>query len=401
MTALHLVATRVLPDPGGLQESVLRIGQGLKQSGFEVIVYTLNQPANLRFDVPKYHGLTLIHLNPREASVEPLPAVTDPEANDAEENRAMALTLRNAVERQRARTGEAGHLMVSFFASTAGFLAQLVATALNLPHLVSVRGSDFALDIFRARRHSRLRLAIESASLVVTTNQEQADSLSRLFVLRKPVRTIHNALAQPLNREVWKPSPSDTIRLISDCGFGRKKATHILLRAVSQLIDQGLPVSLMILGGVSPIESEADWKQLLQSYESRYPGRFSFPGHVDSERLEACLRSADIYCSATLAEGSSISRIRAMTIGIPMVTTATGGMRELADGCRHVRLCPAGDLEALAGALRTAVLEHRDGTLQPDARFIERWRRHFSVERERADWVEAVESALAEIKRLS
>lgn len=90
-----------------------------------------------------------------------------------------------------------------------------------------------------------------------------------------------------------------------------------------------------------------------------------------------------------------MSRIRALTIGIPMVTTANGGLPEVASGCRHVRLCRIGDWEALAAGLEGAVQEILAGTLQPDRDCIERWRRHFSVEREREEWISAIDAALA------
>jgi hypothetical protein len=35
------------------------------------------------------------------------------------------------------------------------------------------------------------------------------------------------------------------------------------------------------------------------------------------------------------------------------------------------------------------------GTLRPDRECVERWRRHFSVERERDEWMAAIQAALA------
>ena len=90
-----------------------------------------------------------------------------------------------------------------------------------------------------------------------------------------------------------------------------------------------------------------------------------------------------------------MGRIRALTIGIPMVTTANGGMPDVAGGCRHIRLCQAGDRKAFTLALEAAVSESRAGTLRPDPVYIERWRRHFCVEREKDEWLAAIDAAFA------
>jgi glycosyltransferase involved in cell wall biosynthesis len=396
VTVLHLVAKRVLPYPGGLQESIMRISGSLALAGYRVVVYALDQPPGYRFVDSTYPGLmTVLHLDGQERLLEPYCGEGYSGLLGKEKGRVAALLLRNAVDRQVENDPDSQHLIVSFYASGTGFLAQMTATALRLPHLASVRGTDFELDVFGTKPHSRLRVTVEGASQVVTTNREQADSLSAIFKVRQPVRTIHNALPEAASRPLWQASSADTVRLISDCGFSGRKATHILLSAVAALVERNLPVSLTVLGGIFWLEPRDYWTECQRSYQSRYSGKFSFPGQVSHEELDRYLRSSHIYCSASLAEGSSMSRIRALTLGIPMVTTANGGLPEVASGCRHVRLCRAGDGEALTSALEAAVSDMLAGTLRPDRACIERWQRHFCVERERDEWMAAIEAALA------
>ncbi|MCW5978534.1 MAG: glycosyltransferase family 4 protein [Bryobacteraceae bacterium] len=396
MTILHLVANRVLPHPGGLQESVIRIGRSLASAGFRVIVYTLYQPAEYRCADPSHQGLQVLHLGGRELLLGPYLDGGAPELLATERSRVTALLLRNAIERRTHSEPDARHVVISFYASGTGFLAQMAAASLRLPHIVSVRGTDFELDVFGAKQHPRLRAAIDGAAQVITTNREQADALSAMFHPRRTVRTIHNALPDAGARPFWKTPPVETIRLISDCGFSGRKATHLLLRAAASLMDQGFDASLTVLGSTFWLESPAYWEERRREYESSHPGRFFFPGQVSHEELDRRLLSSHIYCSASLAEGSSMSRIRALTLGIPMVTTANGGMPELAAGCRHVRLCPAGDWQALAAETEAAAGEIRAGTLEPDERCVARWREHFRVERERDEWVRAIELVLRE-----
>lgn len=371
----------------------MRIGAGLGAAGLPVTVYSLNQPESHRFPAPAYRDLPVVHLETGELLLEPYQDDERSELRAAETARLRALALERAVGGQVRFKAEAEHVLVSFYASGTGFLAQMAAVNLRIPHIVSVRGTDLELDAFDTRRLARLRTAIEGASLVVATNRQQARVLAALFRLRQPVRVIENALPEVAARPFWQPPPGEEIRLVSDCGFSGRKATQLLLRAVADLIDRGRRVTLTVFGGVFWLESPAYWDALRQSYQSAYPGRFFFPGQVAHDELDRHLLASHIYCSASLAEGSSMGRIRALTLGIPMVATAVGGMEQVDSVCSHVRLVPPGDLQALTAALDEAVTAAAEGRLAPERARIERWRTHFSTAREQRDWLAALDAA--------
>ena len=209
-----------------------------------------------------------------------------------------------------------------------------------------------------------------------------------------PARPIHNSIEVPTERPYWESRETDTVRLVSDCGFSLKKGTHLLLRAVETLVEKGLPLHLTVLGGVFWTESDEYWDTCQENYLTRHPDRFAFPGHKSGSEVDDYLRGAHIYCSATLAEGCSLSRIRALTIGIPIVTTRCGALIEVAADCGHVRLCSPGDWRGLARELETAVADIRTEALTIDRRQVEAWRMHFSVDRERKGWLSVIEDVL-------
>jgi glycosyltransferase involved in cell wall biosynthesis len=395
MTTLHFVTHSVYPTPGGMYESVLRIAKGFTRGGSEAVIYTLGQPAAYREACREHDGVSVVHLGEDNALIlQPFIAAARPSAAlEGEQSRVNLLRLTNAIsQRVESHPGER-HLIVSFYASGSGFFAQHVASGLRLPHIAAVRGTDFACDLVSLRGHPRVRFVIEKATQVVTTNRRQADTLSAMFDVQRPIRTIHNSIPDVDARPFWKPFESDVTRLVSDCGFSGRKGTHLLLRAVEALVEKQLPLSLTIVGGTYALDDSGYWDELKQSYQTRYPGRFHFPGQLPREEIDDYLRAAHIYCSATLAEGCSLSRIRALTIGIPIVTTRCGALPELAAGCDHVRLSPPGDWPALARELEAAVTEIRANHSSPDSERIEGWRKHFSVDRERKEWLAAIEAA--------
>ncbi len=396
MAVLHLVTSSIYPAAGGVQESVLRIGRGLAAQGFEVVIYTFRQPPDCRRTGAEHDGVAVVHLGEEsEIILEPVRAVGESSPTfEAEQTRVELLYLRNAIS-QRVRDDSGGrHAIVSFYASGTGFIAQQVATRLELPHVASFRGTDYSRDAFGERTHAKVRFVAERATQIVTTNREQAEGLAAMFDAQRPIRTIHNSILNVDQRPHWEPPPPEAIQLFSDCGFSAKKGTQLLLRAVGALIEKNLPVSLTILGGVFASDSESYWEECRRDFQARYPGRFHFPGQQPRDGLDDRLRAAHIYCSATLGEGCSLSRIRALTIGIPIVTTCCGALPEVASDCAHVRLCPPGDWALLARELEAATAEIRTGALHPDRERIQDWRRHFSPDREIAEWRAVVEDVL-------
>ena len=121
---------------------------------------------------------------------------------------------------------------------------------------------------------------------------------------------------------------------------------------------------------------------------------FHFPGYCPRDEIDSYLRTAHVYCSATLAEGCSLSRIRALTLGMPIVTTRCGALIEVAAGARNIRVCPPGDWKALSHELEMAVADRNESKRGADPGDVKRWREHFSVAREREEWAAAIEETL-------
>lgn len=77
--------------------------------------------------------------------------------------------------------------------------------------------------------------------------------------------------------------------------------------------------------------------------------RVQLPG--GSDKVPQYLAAADIFVLPSELEGMSNAILEAMASGLPVVAHAVGGNPELVDHAHSGLLCPAGDTEALAGAI--------------------------------------------------
>ena len=76
-----------------------------------------------------------------------------------------------------------------------------------------------------------------------------------------------------------------------------------------------------------------------------------------SATTSGVLNAADVYCQPnTEPERFGLTFVEAMHAGLPVVTSGIGGACEIVDGSCGV-LTPPGDVAALAGALRPAIVD--------------------------------------------
>jgi glycosyltransferase involved in cell wall biosynthesis len=88
--------------------------------------------------------------------------------------------------------------------------------------------------------------------------------------------------------------------------------------------------------------------------DARLAGRVHLLGAVPHADIESLMRSADLFVSASLAEGSGYALLEAMACGLRPVVTDIPSFRAITGDGRIGRLWPRGDAAALAEALVAA-----------------------------------------------
>ncbi|MFC7338088.1 glycosyltransferase family 4 protein [Haloferula chungangensis] len=147
--------------------------------------------------------------------------------------------------------------------------------------------------------------------------------------------------------------PSATFRIVSVGRLDEMKGHKYLIDSVSQLMIEGLPVSLRIVGE-GPMRKELE-RQIEESGQGR---QIELLGARTSAEILDELRCADLFAltgvvaASGRVETQGVAFIEAQATGLPVVACDVGGVSEsLIDGNTGI-LCKPGDVASIKGAIK-------------------------------------------------
>lgn len=218
------------------------------------------------------------------------------------------------------------------------------------PTVISCRGAQINIAPKNPERQALregLRRTFEQAAAVHCVSAAIREE-ARAFGLDPAKAIIIHPAVDP---EFFKPgdepiSMPDRYRLITTGSLIWRKGYEYLLAAVRELVDRGVPVHLTIIG-----DGPERQRLLFTIHDLGLQEVVEAPGRLTSDQVRRRLRAADVFVLSSLSEGISNAVLEGMACGLPVVTTAVGGMLEAVDDGVEGYVVPARDVDALAYAL--------------------------------------------------
>lgn len=214
------------------------------------------------------------------------------------------------------------------------------------PLVLSAWGSD----ILVTPRHSRLAHALTGwtlrrADLITADSEDMLEAIAGWGPrgeLRQILWGADTAKFRPQDR------PARPLRIVSLRNWEPLYRIDVLLRALARLdaLDPSLAPELHLLGG-GP--DEAALRALGETLG--LSARLHWHGRVPEDRLAEVVRQAHLSVSVPVSDATSVSLLESMAAGLAVVVSDLPANRQWVDA-RGGRLVPAGDVEALAQALR-------------------------------------------------
>jgi sugar transferase (PEP-CTERM/EpsH1 system associated) len=233
------------------------------------------------------------------------------------------------------------------------------------------------------RRTCFRRLAFELAHRVLSVSHHLKELHARLtgFAADR-IHVIHNGV----DGGRFFHEPSTRARVRGEMGLSEDEfcigcvgnllpvKDHLtLLRAVEHITGHCGRWRLILVG-------EGSERPKLEAFINEHPacrGRVFLTG--TSDRVPELLQAMDVYVLPSLAEGISNSLLEAMSSGLPVIATATGGNPEVVVDGKSGLLFPVGDFGRLAEQL-ILLQGRRNVRMQLAQEAIRRIREEFSID---------------------
>lgn len=202
------------------------------------------------------------------------------------------------------------------------------------------------------------RYAFKHGVIPIAVSDQVARSLRRLYkipfcrVIANGIPTDHFSCPRVLRKE-WRARvgfADDHVLFVCVARFAAQKNHTLLLKAFQRGPASGPNAHLLLVGeGILQEKLEAQAESLGLARRVHFLGlRTDIP---------EVLAAADVFVLSSDWEGNPLSIMEAMAAGLPVVTTAVGGIPDLLANGREGFLVPRGDAQAFSGAMTLLLRE--------------------------------------------
>ncbi len=225
-----------------------------------------------------------------------------------------------------------------------GFLAGVCAAR---PRLVSVWGTDILeAPGWTPLHHLITRYALSRADHVTATGFRLANATLRYAPRGKPVTVVPYGVDLTRFRPSRNGNRTDDVVIGSVGRLSKEKGLDDLLRAAAQLIEQGAPVRVVLVG-----DGPERARLVALARRLGIDRRVDVRGEVPHEQVPVVLNELDVFVMPSRAEGFGVAALEAAAMELPVVASRVHGIPDVvADGGTGL-LVPPGDVGALAEAI--------------------------------------------------
>lgn len=233
------------------------------------------------------------------------------------------------------------------FGTNPSEIAMLVHVLSGIPFSFTVHGPEE----FDRPQFLKLKQKIEQSKFVVAISSFGRSQLQRWvdYTHWSKIKVVHCGL-EPSFYESASSKVSSSNKLVCVGRLCEQKGQLLLVEAAKQLAEQRVDFELILAGDGElrrPIEA------LIQQYG--LGNHMTISGWISSAQVRDYLLDARAMVLPSFAEGLPVVIMEAMSLKRPVISTYIAGIPELVESQKSGWLVPAGDVNALAEAMKNAL----------------------------------------------
>ena len=186
---------------------------------------------------------------------------------------------------------------------------------------------------------------VNLADVLIAVSRAGQAGLESVGGARRPIRVIPYSV-EPITAST-RPVRRDGEFVVTCVARLSPQKRHTDLIDALGRVCSVVPGARLVLAGDGPLRGELEARSRRLGLEAHV----SFLGPVTRSELPGLFARTDVVALASLWEGLPVALIEALSAGLPIVASDAGGNPELVHHGENGLIVPAGDVEALAGAL--------------------------------------------------
>lgn len=233
----------------------------------------------------------------------------------------------------------------------AGAIALVLRRLTGLHYIVRVCGPDIPGFERRYQTLSRLlspliRRVWHEAECVVAKSEREIELIHSVDSA-VDCQLISNGVDLDRFKPILDASQNGPLKLLCVGRLIERKGQHHLIEAVKRLTDEGIDVTLDLVGtGDARSDNEAQVARL------GLTDRVRFLGYIPREKIAECYAAADVFVLPSYNEGMSVALLEAVASGLAVVATSAAITPELVDAGVNGLIFEWSDADRLTAHLR-------------------------------------------------
>lgn len=215
-------------------------------------------------------------------------------------------------------------------------------TVVTTFHDLFVMTGEYSTPEFRKRFTQQARAAAENSDLIIAVSQFTAKQVTDLLHIEpERIRVVHHGVRTP--DIVSEPDNKKPLILF----VGTLQTRKNVVRLVEAFENVPAPWRLVLAGAKTGFGAS----EAIQRIEgSPCRDRIDLPGYVSEKELRALYAQASVFAFPSLDEGFGIPILEAMSAGVPVLTSNSSALVEIAGDA--ALLVDASDIHSIASGLR-------------------------------------------------
>lgn len=237
----------------------------------------------------------------------------------------------------------------------AGAIARALEWRTGLPYMVWVSGPD--IPGFEQRYRALypfllplLKTTWRNAKPLIAKCRQELEMIQAADP-GMPVTIIPNGVDLGAFRPGAGIPDDGPLKVICVARLIERKGQHHLIRAINALVAQGIDITLDLIGTGDALSQYQALAEELGIAE-----RVNFVGYVPRADIPGRYAAAHVFVLPSYNEGMALAALEALSAGLPMVVTRTGGTDELVTEGENGFTFDWGHVEELAGHLKRLAL---------------------------------------------